>query len=356
VSRASVAGKDLKALVTALTRFPSIGAFAGSELIHFRVGKGFLQASSMGVVISRARIQAKGQTPCVAVDSRALGNFTSGFPDNCRVTIDVDENSLAFSHNDRQIKTALIVGQQHSIPKMMGVEGVIEVDVTAEIAERVGYLAGIAYNDNSRPEVNCVLLAGDGRAMAMNQKAVAVLKCHNGGVSSRVALPVPLAQVLVAGDMVWAGPKETVVRSGICRYCMPTPTKAQKSFPVESIDQFAKTEREVVCTCNGQQLKDCVSECSSILSQLARTEVVVSLTIGPGKLELFAKNAGVEYRGAVGLKTSKLETDLTVPLEEMTHIAQFLPDEVTLSRGKNGETFVSCKDGWAMVPRFKPGK
>lgn len=344
-------GKDLKSLIRAVMRFPSVGSFAGSELVSLQVKNGWAIASTFGVILSKARVPAEGELELVAGDERALEPFIGGCSDTVKVVIEADEKVLKIRGGKRDSTIARCKGTDHQLPKLKDVGGVEQFTVSKEIAQKVGYLAEVAYSDASKPEICAVMLAGDGRAMAVNQKCIASLKLQNNGVG-RVAIPLPLAKILTEGDQVYVSPKETMIRSkGPAWYVMPSPVIAQKSFPVDSVTKFEKVGKEPVLTCRGDLLALAIQDCNACLSGISRTEIVITFESGNG-LELTAENGGTRFHRTVRAAVSKQAT-MKVPLEELLHLIPFMQDELQLSVGtKNGETFLSFKDGWAMLPRW----
>jgi hypothetical protein len=359
--KAQLTAKAFKALVGAVTKYPNVGAFGGSEIISLRMGKGLAWASTMGVVLSKARVQAEGELELIGVDQRIIQPFASVCPGTGTVTLGIEENQLVARCGSREIMAALCPGQEHKLPAMKDVGGVEQFNVTKELAAKVGYLAEVAFSDSSRPELCAVMLAGDGRAMAVSQKTVAVFQLQNNGVG-KVALPLPLAKGLDEKCEVWVSEKETLVRVGetggvvVAWYVMPSPTKAQNEFPVAAVDQFGATGRDPVVTCKGKQLVGAVEECDACLGQVSRTGMVLKLEAGKGKIQLSSQNGTAKFRAVIkGYDIQREDAELLLPMEELVHVIPFLQQEeqVTLSTGKNGGMFISFREGWCMFAEFR---
>lgn len=351
MSKAIFVGKEFKSLISAVTRYPSIGSFAGAELINLRVGKNIAIATTSGVALSKAKIHAEGELPLIGIGIRELSAFAGICHDTAKVYIEIKEKQLSIKSKGREIVLPLADGHINKLPEIAG-DGIV---ITKEIADRISYLAQIAYNDTAKAELNCVMLTAAGQAIAVNQKAIASLKC--GAINEgKVALPILLAKGLSKGDTVYPGVKETVVKSGIGVYCAPSPVQAQKSFPVEAVQRYGETKRDILATLEGAKLAAAVVECNAILGQITRTEVVVTLLIGTDKLEVLAENGSVKFRAVVPLLSGKQETELKVPIEEMLHASVFLGKQTTIAKGKNEEVFMSFAAGWTMFPRWRQGK
>lgn len=345
---ATLNGGEFKRLVDAVKRFPSIGSFLGSDLINLEVGKKHAVASTFGVVVSRASIPAEGDLTLSAVDERALVPFTAICRPKSAVVIRNTEKLLQFRTRGREISSPIADGKSHVIRPL---EGSPHMLVTEDLAKKVAYLAQIAMNDSSRPELCCVMLY-NGQIMACDQKAVAVLKCLVP-LAGRVALPLTLAKAIQKGDLLYTGAKETVLVSGIGKYAVPSPIKAQKDFPVDKLMRLATVEKTTVALVNGSHLKSALEECGACLGNIARNEVVVQLKFGNGKLELWAQNGGIKFRRRLPVK-EKTAAELNLPLDEALHAANlFEASQVTVSKGQNGETFLTMKSGWCLFPRWK---
>jgi hypothetical protein len=354
IQKLVIAGKDFKALIQAVTKFPSVGGIAGSEQINIYTSKGHLIATSFGVVLARAKAPAEGELPLLSVDERLLIPFAQVPNETSKVHIELDEKEIRFKCRNREITAPRNQGIDHKFPHTNGNGASIEV--TEAIAKRGAYLGQVAFNDASRSDLCAVLMVPTGEAMACNQKAIAVLKYGKKGVQ-KIALPIPLAKSLSKGDQVWFSEKETVLKSGIAAYCMPTPTKAQKEFPVDGIQQFAKTDTEPVVRCKGDLLAAAVAECDAILGSIARTEIVLTIKPVGDKLELSSLNGGARFKHLMPtIEVMKENVELRIPLEEMKQTVPFIAseDRVTLSVGKkNGETFITFTEGWCLFPSWK---
>lgn len=348
MSRAIFASNDFKRLVAALTRFPSVGSFAASELINLTVADGHATATSFGVVMSKMRIRAEGELALVGMDERLVNNFASVCPDNAKVLLLADKEIKLRCKNKEAI-IPITKGQHHKLRPLVDVD---YFDVTETIAKRLSYLTNIAFSDASRPELCCVMM-DNGHAMAINQKAAAMLVCPS---NVRVAVPLPLARVMSKGDTLWMGKEETVLKSQGAYHAMPSPVAAQQNFPVKTILGYDKATYTSIATCKGNVLAQAIIECDTVLGQIARTEVTLELNIGE-KIELAARSGGARFRTVIAPKSVKEECQLKLPMQEVMSASSFLTDEtVLIGRGKHNEVFFKFKDGFVLFPSFKDKK
>lgn len=349
MSETKVNGAAFKLLIDAVKRFPSVGGFVGSDLINLQVSKDGtkLQASTFGVVVSRGTVDAVGEMPLIAVDERALIPFAGLCDSKSNVVIKVSDKVVQFRTRNREITSANVTGQDHQIPPL---KGIVPLIISETVAVSIAYLAQIAMNDSSRPELNCVMLS-NGDAMASDQKAVVSLKLAVP-YTGRTALPVPIAKAIRAGDRLYSGAKETILISGIGQHAMPSPVRAQKEFPVSKIASLSALEKTGIAVIAGDKLKSALEECGACLGNIARNEVVVKLAFKNGELELSAQNGGIKFRRMVTVK-EKMAADVYLPLEESLNAAALMNEKlITVSQGTNGATFLSFKSGWALFPKW----
>src|SRR5262245_41526655 len=173
----------------------------------------------------------------IAVDERLITPFASQHGEAAKVIIEVDEKEICIRARGRKINAPYKEGVEQAFPKI-DVEG---ISITASLAERVGYLSDVAFSDLSRPDLCCVMILPDGRAMSCNSRAIVVLKCHSGH-DQKIAMPIPLAKELRRGDTIFPGAKQTIIKNGIVSYCMPSPVRAVNEFPVDTIESYASIE------------------------------------------------------------------------------------------------------------------
>jgi hypothetical protein len=347
MSEAIINGGTFKALIDAVQRFPGVGSFVGSDLINLQLVGKELVASTYGIVISRSVVEGAGVLPLIAVDERALSPFSALCTGKSDVTIKVTDKTVQFRTRSREITSVNTTGTNHVIPSITGVN---PLHISEQVATKISYLAQIAMNDASRPDLCCVMLC-DGEIMACDQKAVAVLKCALPSVA-RTALPLPIAKEIRKGDQLYTGTKHTVLHSGIGQYAMPSPIRAQKEFPTDRLKKLAEVVKTPVALVSGDKFKEALEECSACLGNIARNEVVVQLSFQGSKLELSAKNGGIKFRRIVPVK-EKTNAELNVPLEEAMNASALLAGKViTVSQGANGEAFLKVPDGWVMFPRY----
>lgn len=344
---AKIAGVDFKALIAAVTKHPTAGSFMDSDMVNLQVKDGKAIASTFGVVLSKAFVAAEGEIPLLKIDDRSIGPFAK---DVCSsksdVYIEILEKGVKFRTRNRDITTALAEGNTHKITPTNG-NG---ISITEETSKRIGYLSEIAMKDTSRPELCAVLLA-EGKAVAANQKSIAVLTCNIQ--TEKTALPIPLARSLLKGDLIYPGAKETIIKSGIARYAMPAPVKAQAEFPLAFVNKIALVERKTLAKCSGAKLAEALNECSLCLGNISRSEIVVKLDFKEGKLEISALNGGVKFRRVFKVVTT-LDGVLKLPLGEAMQALPLLQEkDLTIGIGKNSETFFGFDSGWMLFPSWR---
>jgi hypothetical protein len=352
MDKAIFSGHLFKVLIAAVQKFPSIGSFAGSEVVNISVADGKATATTFGTVLSRARVEAEGTLKLIGINERDISSFASICTDTAKVTITPSEKSIVLKSRNREINTPVMEAQQYKMPTLKDTPS---IPITKAIAGRVGYLAGVAFNDMSRPELCCVMLTSTGQAVACDQKTLAVLsasKVKHGNT----AIPVTLAKALQVDDVLYIGSKETVLKSGIALYSMPSPIQAQKDFPLAQITEVGKQARTEVTAVDGEKLALVISECAVCLA--SRTEVVASITVAEGKIVLTAKNGGTVFSAPLSpLGVPSQDTVFRVPLDGIQHVLPFLTGKILLSSGRHGELFLGLEDaGWIMFPAWETRK
>ena len=349
VAKVKLTGTDFKALVSALNRFPALGSFAESEVVSFRASQDKAIATSLGTVLTRAAVPAQGDFPLTGIDSRYLASASAITREASNVTISLDNQVVTIKAGTNELTVAAATGQDHKFPSLKTIQ---PLTFNKHASQSIQYLAAIAFADNTRPELGCVYLTDDGRAVAVNQKTNAVLRL--GAAQRATAVPVAVAKILVEGDKLYCGELETIVRSGIAYYVVPSPVAAQKNFPIVAIDQYGAVQKSPVATCTCKHLAQALLDCKASLTAVTRTEVIVRLLSSQTGLELAAESGGAKFRAKIKA-TIKLEAELFAPLEEIIHIAPFLDNDqsVMLSRGTNGELFINFPDGYVMHPAYR---
>jgi len=354
-SSVTMTGKEFAALVQGATKFPSIGLFGGSEMVNFKVGKGFAVCTTLGVVLARAAVPIQGDLPLIAVDERLIVPFASQHAEAVKIVIEADEKEIRIKARGRKIEAPFKEGTEQPFPKL-DTQG---IKITPMLAERVGYLANVAFSDLSRPDLCCVMVAPDGRAMACNSRAIVVLKCHSGH-DRKIAMPLPLAKALEKGFTIFPGEKETAIKNGYAKYCMPSPVQALQQFPIAAIDSYSQLESSTVAVFKGMQLARAVTEAEACMGALSRMEMVLKLSLADGRAAMSTENGAARYQTKMGaLKITAKELDLNLPMEEMLRISPFLEKEeavTVLMAKRNGEAFLKFKNGWAMFPKWGENK
>lgn len=346
--RATLTGKDFKALITAVRRFPSVGSFAGAGVVNLTAVAGKLTATHLGVATARARVPVEGDLPLTGVDERVVDGFAPLCADTSKVVLSREDNTLMIKCKDREVRPIVAeASAEHKIPSVKGMDG---IEISEEIAPRIAYLSDVAHSDTSRAELCCVMLTADGEIIASSQTIIAVLK--GSKLSANVAVPLVLAKSLLKGDVLYPGPRETVVKTEIATYSMAAPVKAQAEFPIGKIKEFGKSKTSECAVVDGTKLAAALADCNSCLSKLAPLDIILDLTFGE-KLELSAANGPTVFRAPVPLLASKKEVKFRAPLTEIIKISAFLnEDKVVVARGEHGDMFMRLAVGWIWFPAW----
>lgn len=351
--KATFLGKDLKALIAGIGKFPSLGNFAGADLIHLQVSEGKATAYTFGIVLSKVQVPAEGKMLLLGLDRRGVEGFVSICADAAKVILTKVDNQVAFASRGREALVPASTGQVYKSPLLKGISSIA---VTKDLAERMNYLSEVALNDSSRAELCCVMLTPDKQAIACNQKTVALLKtgCKLEG---NVAVPLALSRVASPGDQLFPGTKETTLRSGIATYSMPSSVRAQKEYPFGIVRDLAKQSRDELLAIDGQKFVTAITECATCLGQLSRTEVIVDMKIAGGKLDIRSTNGGVRFSTLVSVLTpDPAEVEFRAPLEGLKSVLPFIGEKVVFSRGKHGDLFLTVTRGWVLYPCWETKK
>ena len=350
--KAVFSGHLFKALISAVQKFPSVGSFAGSEVVNISVADGRAVATTFGTALSRARVEAEGTLKLTGINERDISAFASICTESAKVFIIPSETSILLKSRSREVNTPVMEARQYKMPSLKDIPS---ISITKAIAERVGYLADVAFNDMSRPELCCVMLTATGQAMACDQKTLAVLTASTTK-HGNIAVPITLARILQVDDVLYVGATETVLKSGIALYSMPSPVQAQKGFPLQQITEVGKQDRTEVAAVDGEKLALVISECSTCLA--SRMEVVASLTVAEGTIVLSAKNSGTVFSAPIRpLGNPSQDIVFRVPLDTIQHVLPFLTGKILLSSGRHGELFLGLsKTEWIMFPAWQAKK
>lgn len=341
--------RDLKALLNAVTLFPTPGNFGGADLVAIAVGGGYAVATTFGVVLSRSRCRADGELDLIGLDRRTVCDYVGTCPETSKVTIAVEGTECILSRKTRKVTLAVGKAQEH---KVSVTKELPSIKMTKDLAQRVRYLADIAFADTSRPELNCVMLGTGGRAIACNQRTIALMKTkQNGNVV--VAVPLTLARILEDGAVLYVGKDETIVKNGSSHYSTPTPVAAVKNFPLQTVEILQKEVREEIAVIQGDKLAHAIQDCVACIGGLSRTDVVIDFSISGKRLYCKAKNGGATFEAVVPLSSAQEEVvEFKVPLEGLVSAVAFMADTVKLSRGGNGDLFLVLQDGWVLFPAW----
>jgi hypothetical protein len=348
MARITVNGKDFKAIVSAATKFPILGGIAGSELVSLTAKNDILRASTLGTMLSQAKCVCVGTDVGFAIDIRLLTSFASVCSELNDVVIDVDQ-TITLKSKNKEITAPLIQAANHKMTPIKDLQYSCKLELTGALANQLNFLSALAFSDSSRAELCCVMLTKV-NAIACSQKAVAVLSSIKA--DDNTALPLPIAKSLAAGDIVYVGPNETILRSGLGTYAIPSPVKAQAEFPVAAISSMLQTKETPLFDVQGSLFAAALAEADKCLSAIARTEITISIDLQPNDIVISGENGGAKYKA--NLPVSVLGTGkIHLPLVEISEASAFMDDTVLhVSSGANGETILKIGNAWFLFPAW----
>lgn len=345
-----IKGSAFKELIASVTKFPMVGSFAGSEQINLWTDKKYLHASTTGIVLSHGKMRRSEDASlpvAIAIDERALINYTNIIHPAATLNITVEEKQVVLQSRNKVLHVPLTDGKKLQVSDVPDVE---PIKITNVLAKRLSYLSEVAFNDGSKAELCCVMLCKDS-ASAINQKVIASMKGTK--VTGKVPIPLHLAKVMSVDDTLYAGEELVVLKSGCAMYSMPSLTIAQKQYPLSLVSDLNKKERKDVVILDGGKLAEAVSECQSVMASIAKTIVILKIQIQDGKIKLYAKNAGFEFQRTLPvIKCCVAKALYRVELPYFIHIIPFLSGKAVLAESTHGELFVMMGFGWVAYPAY----
>ena len=355
---ATFIGKDFRTLLSEATRFPSVGTYSGSELVTLTVGGGLCVARTMGLAQCWAEVPAEGKLEC-SIDERVIVSFMSLCTESSKVRLTNTGSELILKTRTREVKEAPgAIIHKTKKPATAG----DPLSISKSLGDTLRYLSDVAFDSESRQELCCVMLAysspatdmadGIAYALACNQKIVACMRVgriHQPSI--RTAVPLLLAKNVVSGDSLYLGAKDSVLSSGVSLYSVPSPARAQRDFPLETIFGYGTLARSVSAMCSGDKLGLAVGECNTILA--AKTDVRLRLAVTEEGILLRAKSGTTEFKTQVPITKYTAAMDFDAPLDALRPVLPLLTGKnVALSAGPHGELFLSMKSSWVMFPAY----
>jgi len=167
-------------------------------------------------------------------------------------------------------------------------------------------------------------------------------------------IPLPLAKELREGDTLIPGKSHTVLVSGVGQHCMPALVKARESFPLAVVEKYNAAIKSEICMVSLNRLNKLVGDCDTILSAIAKTEVVLCFSYAKGRLSLKATNSSTEFTGSVPTQADWVGTaEFRLPLDEMKAALALGDTSVYFKSGSKGETYLIPEEGsWVMMPSW----
>ena len=319
-------------------------------MINLMATGGELVATHIGVAISKVRIGAEGELPWTGVSEGILEGIVSLCTDTSKVTLRREGTVLLLKCRGREESTvALTANEELKVPSVKNLTG---IEISDKIGPRVSYLAALAHSDTSRAELCCVMMTATGELLACSPKVIASLKGRK--MSENIAVPLVLAKSLSAGDVLYPGPKSTVVKTAIATYSMPAPVKAQQNFPIAKIVEFSKSQTTKVASVAGEHFTSALEDCKSCLSRLSSdAEILVDLRFDDKGLALSAASGPTIFKAPVSLITASNQTgSFRAPLEEMLALIPFMTTDLSFERGEHDDLFIRMPVGWAWFPCY----
>lgn len=341
-----------RSLVGAVTRFPSVGDFGDSGLVWMTASNERLTACAVGIVYSHVvEPCSEAQMPVMGVDRRVLESFV-GLCRASSVSITWTDTTVKFRSGKQDVSTAY--KSRDALPVANRAE-TQPIKVTGALADVTRYLSDVAFADNSRPELCCVMLTGDGNAIAANQKVLGVFQVPKLS-ADHVAVPLALAKVLQEGDGLSLGTKDVTLMRGTASYSMSRPLKAQKEFPIDKIVSYGQQKRTKIAVCVGSQLAGKLEDCSTCLSALSKLEVIGEIAITGGELVVAGSNGQTRFHASMKTLSSEGDATFRIPMTEIKHALPFMQQNVTLSSGEHGDLLMGLPNGWILFPAWKETK
>ena len=346
MKKAVLTGKDFKTLIAKITKFPGLGMFGGSDLVSLFCEDGYLTASSFGVVLAVGKKPCNGALPLCAVDERVVQNFAGIVPESGKVSIEAFGKDILFKCGRNEVLVPAVEGRKYKAPESTGEK----LRVTPEVATTIRYLADVAYDDASRAELCCVMLMKNGRACAMDQKAIAVLKTGLE-TSGNVPLPLPISRYLETGNILWVDEKITILKAGSVTYSMPSLIQATKMFPFGVVSTLRKSSGKVQGSVDGAKMAGAIEDCMKCLGQLSKTEATLELRLSASRLALAGTNGGARFDTSVPASAAAGTDQLfRVPLASIARLRSFMQGLVSVSTGEHGDLYLRMDAGWCMFP------
>jgi hypothetical protein len=342
--QAVVAGKDFRDLTKAIGRFPGWQV----PIVNVSVSDGKLTATQMGMATAKVVVPAGGRLPWTGVDARVMDGIAALCTDTSKVILTRDESQISLKCLGREEKTAAT--EARADVKIPSVKDLTGIEISEEIAPRVAYLAEVAHSDTSRVELCCVMMTATGELIACSPKIIAVMKGQK--MSENIAVPLMLAKVLITGDVLYLGPKVTIVKTAIAAYSMAAPVRAQIDFPIGKIVEFGKSKTSDVASMDGGKFVAALEDCKSCLSRLAPVDVIVDLAVSESEVQLSAASGPTVFKASIPLTKHKQMGTFRAPMAELVALLPFMADGVRMAKGEKEDLFLRVDAGWIWFPAY----
>lgn len=348
--KAQIKASDFKALVDAVSKFPSIGGFSDSDTVNLVVANGVASVSIVGGVVSSfASVEASGAMPVIGLNDKLINGFANLCAGESLVNIEVIKNRIVLRCKHERAVQPYKKGVAHAPPDVAKIEGAVKLPVTETIAAQMAYLASFAFGDQVQPELYCVYVHPSGHMLSFALSVGGVVKV---AIKSKTgsAIPLPLAKELQKGDTLYAGTRHTVVYSGKSCYTMPTPVEASAKFPADMLLNFAKIPQTKVVECSEAALADAARKVLVCIGSLSsRDEIAVRAAIKDGRFELSGKSAGVSYSTVIRGASCLVDAVFYLPLIELSKVMETsgTDTQMSIAVGKVGkEVFLVFESSW----------
>lgn len=349
----TLTGGDFKALIDAVSVFPTLGEFSDAGDVTLATRGGRLIATAHGVVFTWAYCKADGdlESP-IAVDMRVLQSFAPLCANTLKVTLEAASGELRIKAGRHSDETQSKPGK--AVP-VKSVKKMREIVVTKAVAERAKYLADVAFADGSRAELSCVMMTTKGEAAACNQKTVAILNT-GAKLDKNTAIPLALARAMKAKDRLYVSTSETVLKTANAVYSIPSPVKAQKDFPLKTLQAYGVQDRTDVAVCAGEKFAEALQVCASTLEPLSRLDIIIDVEIGEKYIRVGGTNSGTKFNTRLPFLKRMDAALFKLPLGEAKKVIPFMRGRTTISQAAHGDMLITMRDGFILFPAWTSPK
>ena len=305
---AKIQSQNFKNLIKAILKFPPSASVAASEVVHFAVNKGRARASVSGVVVSTATVIGMRDLEAFTADYRSLRAYADLLPVDGTVDIEMStkDNQVRMACGEQKLTLALTLGSVVPKPKMPEPFFI----ATEQTAKTLKWLASVAEQDESKPDMCCVYLK-DGAAMAGNQKCIAIARTE-GLPTDSIPLPLQLCSVLEPGDKLSKVTGGLLLSSGCGISQVPFVTSSIQ-FPVAVVERLESAAGDIYGVCRASVMSDVFGESADCVARIPKSQAYLVMAFKDGKIQVKAQSQTASFRTVMDGKVEK-EGDLWMDL------------------------------------------